>query len=672
MRTPANRPLRYHLRFQILPGRNVERDARILAAFCRAHGIEEVVLFYAAEEWNNGLLSRAEEDRWFETVRRAKRILEAAGLVCSLNPWATVLHGDYGRRFPRDRAFRPMVSPLGERSRACASFADPVWQKYIRDQYARFARLGFRVIWVEDDFRYHNHKPLTWGGGFEPEVLARFAAKVGRKVTRREVIANILRPGRPHHWRRLWLATWRELQLEAAEGLARAVSVNTPTRTKLGLMSSIPSTHSVEGRDWQRLFAALSIAGEVAHRPSIYGSDDYLGKEMGHAILMLGQQRSLRPAGCEVAPEIENYPFTNWAKSDSLTWAQMALCLFFGSDALLLDLFPFAANPANREPGIGRMLDLSRPALEWIVRRFSPPLPTHGVGLPWRQDVAERVWTAEGKSLAELDVSSFPAGQLLLRYGVPVCHEMREVNALFGPLAWAFDDTELRAMLSNGLMLDATAAEVLCRRGYGRDIGITFCGWLSRWEHNYALEEVLAGCHGAPVGHLLNINKSPRLAVLRPRSGASVWTRVITPERKTVGAGMVAFRNHRSGRVIVHALPDPARNASASYHRQALLHRAVRFLAKRHFDAPLVTGGPYLMPIQFAAGDRGVLVVFNGSPDAASPQVMIPRPPARGVRAHLLRPLAAPRPVKMHGNRCRWTTQSADVVPYLGYLVLEW
>ena len=121
--------LRYHLRFQIVPGPDVKKTAADLAVFCRRHGIEEVVLFFAAEEWNNGLLSRREEDTWFRTVRQARAILVRAGITVSLNPWMTVLHCDRGRRFPKDRRFQPQVSPSGRTSRACASFADPAWQR---------------------------------------------------------------------------------------------------------------------------------------------------------------------------------------------------------------------------------------------------------------------------------------------------------------------------------------------------------------------------------------------------------------------------------------------------------------------------------------------------------------------------------------------------------------
>ena len=48
---------RYHLRFQIAPGNDIAAQAKDLVAFCQKHGVEEVLLFFAAEDWNNGLLS---------------------------------------------------------------------------------------------------------------------------------------------------------------------------------------------------------------------------------------------------------------------------------------------------------------------------------------------------------------------------------------------------------------------------------------------------------------------------------------------------------------------------------------------------------------------------------------------------------------------------------------
>jgi len=668
-RTPSTSAPRYHLRFQIIPGPGVVSDARGLARFCRQHGIEEVVLFFAGEEWNNGLLSAREETLWFQTVRRARRVLEQAGLAVSLNPWMTVLHCARGRRFPPGRRFQPTVSPTGEVSRACASFADPAWQRYYYRLMRRFATLGFRVIWIEDDFRYHNHAPLTWGGGFEPAMLARFAAKVGRAaVSRRALLRALLRPGPPHPWRALWMETWRETHLEVARGIVAAVRAGSRGRTQVGLMSSGPAIHSTEGRRWDQLFAVLSGAGRPAHRPHFASYGEVPGACLDQAIMMLDLQRTLRPPDCEVAPEIENFPYTRWTKSDTQTWAQMALTQFFGADALLLNLFPFVGNPVGAEPGIGELLDRSRPALAWIAARFPKTLTTRGVGLPWKQDTQEHVRTTTGRSLYELDASSFGPGHLLLPYGIPATATPQAVNGIFGSLAWAFGDDELRRLLRGGLLLDADSAAILEQRGFGPAIGVSVAGCAQREEGRYAVEEVVSPRTGVRPGLFLSVNLHDRMGRLRPRSGAEVWTTILTPERTRFGAGLVAYRNIHGGRVVTCAVPNPAQ-MTRSYHRQALWHRVVDFLAGGRFAGVKVAGAPHAMPIHFQAGPRHTVVVLNGSPDPAAPLIHVGRL-GRPAATWLLAPLSVPRPVQL--RLLGRALQAREPIPYHGFLVLAW
>ena len=665
--------LRYHLRFQIIPGRDVERDARDLAAFCRRHGVEEVVLFFAAEEWNNGLLSKREEDAWFDAVRRARGVLRAGGLSVSLNPWMTILHCDRGRRFPRGRRFEAAVSPSGEASRACGAFGDPKWRAYFLRLMGRFAALGFRVIWVEDDFRYHNHAPLEWGSGFEESALARFSERLGRRARREEVVRNVLRPGAPHPWRALWMATWREIQLDVARGMADVVARKARGRTQLGLMSSLPSVHSAEGRRWEPLFEALSVRGRVSHRPHFAGYSEAPGRQKTYSIMMLDLQKTLRPPACEAAPEIENFPFTRWTKSDSLTWSEMALGMFFGSDALLLDLFPFSGNRASEEPEIGELLDRSRPALEWIAERFSKTLTTCGVGLPWKQDAQEHVRTRDGKSLFELNASSLGPGEFLLPYGIAVSAGRQPVNAVFGSLAWAFTDDELREMLRGGLLLDGASAEILCRRGFGPRIGVRVKGIAGREEAAYAVERITAVDIGVRPGLCLNANLPGRMARLECRPGAAEWTSILTPDGRRFGAGIVAFANSAGGRVVTWAAPDPEA-LPRCYKRQALAERAVDFLAGGHFGPAMAIGSPHCLPMHFTSGDVHRVVVFNGSPDPAQPMIHVralTRPPAA---ATLLAPLAKPGRVKLtcSASPAGCVAISASPIPYLGFLVLEW
>lgn len=660
---------RYHLRFQILPGKNAARDAAALAEFCRAHGIEEAALFIAAEEWNNGLLSRAEEDLWFRTLREAKRVLDRSGISVSLNPWMTVLHCARGRGFPKDRRFQPMVSPLGETVKGCASFACPNWRKYISDLYGRFAKLGFRVIWVEDDFRYHNHGPVAWGGGFEPAILRRFGRKIGRAVTRQEVVRNLTKPGVPHPWRAQWLETWRELQLETADEIARAVEAKMPQETKLGLMSSSPGTHSIEGRDWHKLFAALTIGGEVAHRPNFAAYDDWPGMRNSYSILMLDRQRAFRPANCEVAPEIENFPFTQWNKSDRMTWTQMALALFHGSDALLLDLFAFSGNRPQTEPRIGEMLDRSRPALEWIAARFDKTLQTCGVGLPWREDTAAHVRTERTGSIDDLFVSPFAGGDFLLPYGIPVSARPQNVNALFGKLVWALDDAEIERYLRGGVFLDGTAADILYRRGFGRHVGLDRVRLVGREEATYSVEKIVSAATGAAKGLYFNHNLQARVARLQPAHGAHEWTTLLNADGTRFGAAMVAFENDLGGRVVTLAACEPS-SLPRSDHRQTILHRALDYLRGKSNRIVTMTGGPHLMPMQLENDSKRFVVVFNGSVDPARPVIKLPGRSLPNVRVTLLSPLQKPVSIRVRADGMAVRCESE--IPYLGYLVIEY
>ncbi len=664
--------VRYHLRYQIAPGRSVGEIANDLVAFCQTHGVEEVVLFYGAEERNTGLLSREEEDRWFDAMEEAHAILTQAGVEVSLNPWMTVLHTSRGRGFPEGWTFAPTISPEGEASTATASFADREWRRYISEQYGRFAELGFRVLWVEDDFRYHNHAPLAWGGGFEEPILERFARKAGRAVTRDEVVNAILAPGKPHPWRAMWMENWREIQLEVATLLARAVAERSPRESQLGLMSSSMEAHGIEGRRWKELFDALSIEGRVVHRPHFASYSDAVVKSaLPWSIMMLDLQRSLRPPETEVAPEIENFPFTQWNKADAQTWCEMALAMVYGSDALLLDLFPFTGNRASDEPEVGRLLDRSRPALQWVAERFRADDRAVGVGYLWRADAQEHVQLEAGAGMGDLDASPGGPARVFPGYGIPIAAGEREVNALFGSLAWAVPDEDLERLLGKGLVLDGRAAEILCHRGFMDDIGVCFLHRASREDSLYAMEQAASPQSGIPDHVFLNCNIIPSMSVFELLDGAVEWTSVLSPSEERLFPATVAFENARGGRVFTITAPEPGRLPQGNY-RQMLLRRAVAFVAAGAAKFPTVTGAPHLLPIVLDSDNCRRIAVVNAGVDPAVAVVHLPERPGQ-VRATTLLPMQAPVEVRavVEEEDAGAVVRTSELVSHLGVLVVE-
>ncbi|GAA3473547.1 hypothetical protein [Nonomuraea roseola] len=618
---------RYHLRYQLLPG----SDPRALADFCVEHGVEEVVLMFNAEELHAGHPLGADEDLWFELVREARDVLAAHGLSVSLNPWVTTGHADRGRI--QDAGFAPMVSPLGEVSTTTASFACPAWRAWLAAHYGRFASLGFRVLWLEDDYRFHNHSPLTWGGGFEPEMLERFALLAGEKPSREELVAAITGP--PHPWRELLQRTWREAQLETLDAVRQAVG----GRATLGVMSSGLGVASAEGRDWDALFERAG-----AHRPHFAPYSDTVARQLSYSIAMLELQRPLRPSGVEVAPEVENWKHTEWSKSDTQTWSEMVAAHLSGADALLLDLFPFVTGAPQRYPRVGRMLTASRPALDATL---TPSLTTVGVGVPWWPTAATSLH-GDG-TMAGLSADPLRAAEFLLRYGVPIQAGVAGVTALFGDLAWAVPDPG--ELLRGGLLLDGEAAAILTERGYGHLLGVTVSEVALRDTPSavpYAMERVVDG------GELLSVNVQDAVARLEAGPGAEVWTELLGPRFEPWGAGRVSFVNELGGRVHTIAACAPEKLGRCD-DGQRLAQKAIRFLGG---DFPMVTGGPHLLPQLARVNGRWRLAIANGSADPARPVVDLAAEPV----ATLLRPLAPPERV----------SPSTAEVPHRGYLLLEW
>ncbi|QMU71201.1 hypothetical protein [Streptacidiphilus sp. P02-A3a] len=662
-------PARYHLRFQIHPGPDARADAVALAKSCAAASVDEVVLLLDAEELYTGHLTGAEADSWFETVAEARSVLLDAGIGVSLNPWVTVGHADRGRR--EDLGFAPMVSPTGETATAQASFACPRWRRWLTDHYGRYAELGFRVLWIEDDFRYQNHAPLSWGGGFEPLMLRRFAELSGARPTREQLVAAITAPGPPHPWRAQLQQVWRTAQLEVARLLADTVAERSGGRSQLGLMSSWLDTTSIEGRDWPALFDALAVEGRVAHRPHFAPYSDAPGRELSFSVWTLELQRALRPAtaGCE--PEVENWPHTAWSKSDTQTWSEMAAAQLAGSDALLLNVHPMHARRADRFPEVGDLLSRSRPALDWIADQQPRDLVTEGVSVPFKQDAAAHV-QAHTPELEALAAGPGPAADFLLRFGVPITAGPAPVAALFGQLARAFDDDEVRALLAGGLLLDGVAAAVLVERGFGSLLGLREARLVDREERTasgpYAAEQVLLADDPSAVGMLLSVNVQPALARLEPVDAARRWTAVVTPDGRDWGTGRFGFRNELGGRVAVLAA-TAVDELPYNDDGQRLLHAMVRFLEGDQPRLPLVSGGPYLIPQLSRANGVRRLAVGNGCADPARVRVDYPRAPTEP-RATLLAPLAQPRPVPAAVLGARVCVEQE--LPDRGWLVLAW
>lgn len=641
--TPGDTP-RYELRFQLVPGPEVAVQAKRFADYCVERGAHGAVLFVAAEEHYPGHPLDEEQDQWLTALDTTMTHLRRRRLSVGVNPWSSVGPWDLGR--PDRLGFEPLVSATGERASQQASFACPRWRRWITEWYGDIAALGPDVFWLEDDFRLHNHAPLAFGG-FEEIMLDRFRKLAGESPSRQEVVEAFLAPGPPHPWRALLQQTWRDTQLEAAGAIGDAVRERSQGRTRMGLMSSRPGEHSIEGRDWQRLFAALG--DDVLHRPHFGGYQETSPSSVATEMAVLDQQRPLRPAGTWVAPEIDNWPHTRWSKSNASTWSQLAHATLSGADSLLLCLHQFYGG--DREPGngINNLLDRGRASLNWLAERSSSTMQRRGVRVLWREDASTHLQLRPGATWSDLNADTVPAARYLLRNGIPVSStDVDSVVMLTGGVVDAIGDDELLQLMSGPLIMDGRAAEIVSERGHADLLGLQVIESVQRLttsDQPYALETVTP--EGASVsdlapGTLGSVNHQPALTRLAVEHG-SVWTSIRTPNGDFWGAGRVACTNRLGGRIITTAIHQLDLVPGSDAERQ-LAQAAVRFCLGGADLWPMITGGPHLVPVALEADDRRVLFVVNGSGDPE--EVVLPEHDAGDALVTVVRPMGEPQVVR--------------------------
>lgn len=617
-------PIRLTLRMQFGPHQDAAAVAGQLTTAFAANRADELMAFAYAEEMNDGHDELPRVREWLAHIRAYAAPLRARGIELSLNPWHTLLHADRGRRLKPSQRWQTMVDPRGRAATAVVCPLDPAWRAYIDEVIALFAAERFRVVWLDDDIRLHNHAPLEWGGCFCPLHLAEFARRTGASPTREELVAACLAPGEPHAWRGQWMDMWESTHLAM---IARWRDLLAPGGTRLGLMSSSMDSHTTEGRRWADWWRALAGDRPAVHRPHFWGYGDWMGWDLPGAIAALEQNRDVQEsspgggAALESGPEIECFPYGRWVKSLRQLGAHCAIGVVGGGNALNVSVHDFSGNDPGDEPERDAWLGAARPALDHLAEAFPRSMRAMGVGLPWREDAGRRVrLPPDTTRWGALGTATRPWSTWLGAIGVPFATRAMPVNALTGDHAWAYDDAEIERWLAGGLLLDNRAAEVLVERGFGALLGVRSLRRIDQDSVCYAMERCLDPAFALRVGADININlggaHSGWLLQAELASEAHVISDLRDPRGQTVGHGQWLFENARGGRVAV--VPWSARTSGGAppmyAQRAAQLSATIAWL-DRGRTVGRVTGGPWLVPSVRSDGKVWATAVWNASPD---------------------------------------------------------
>ncbi len=607
-------PTHYTLRMQFGPHEDPVEITRELERLAREACVDEFMFFYFGEEQNDGHETLEQLRQWIEKSRPYREAVKRAGKHVSLNPWHTVLHTDRGRKLKPGQDWQKMVDPVGRQATAVVCYLDPDWQQYYFETLRMYAAEGFRVVWIDDDIRFHNHAPLEWGGCFCPLHVAEFNRRMGTRASREEIVRACLQPGEPHPWRAAWLDMWQETILVF---LTRCREILAAGGTQMGLMSSSMEAHGAEGRRWADWWRAFSGEKPPVHRPHFWTYSDAPGQMLIHGIAALDQNRSIQPAQLETGPEIENFPYGRWNKSFRQTFAQLAVAHILGSTNLNISLYDFMGNRPEDEPERAVFLHDARGSLDWLADTFPLSLKSVGVGVPWAEEMGRRVHTQAGRSWFELQTPSRGWAYWLGTAGIAFsAHEKEGLNAIAGPLAWGFGDETLLRLLSGGLLLDGEAARILCERGLGEYIGVKRWRSITQEDVLYSIESCRDPRFALRAGAQISLNGKPhseRLFQADLAGGVEVISELFDPRQRPVGHGAFLTKNVLGGSTAVvpwNATAEPMMDV----HRAMQIRRIVQQLA---YGQPVgwVEGGAWLVPQFLSDGAAWRGAVWNAGPD---------------------------------------------------------
>lgn len=614
----------YALRRTLPPWRFEENLAEVVRELPRC-GVDELIVKVDTEEFNHGQPPYEWVKAYQKSLFRTSEAMAKLGIVFSINPWITLCHSDRGRDSRKHLpGLRTMVGHDGAECKTCACPLSEVWRENTACVWRLYAETKPHVIWVEDDIRTFNHQPVKFGC-FCPEHMKRFSKRIGRKVTREELVAAILRSGKPHPWRRKFLDVQAEIMIDTVGFLARTVHSVSP-ETCMGLMSSGPHTHALEGRRWKEFAEALADGRPLYSRPPLGSYSETSLRGLYYSQHSIKLTRDRLPAGTIAVTEVENVPFTQYSKSHLFTFLQMAVSSAYGARGATMNLYDHCGTPMALDAGMGRMLAEKKPFLNALAKRCGTDGAYRGVRLLFDEKASYHKRLPKGAEYAALRGNGTEWMGALEEHGIPTTYDSSSVTAVSGQVLRGIPDGEIRELLSGGLLLDAVAAGVLVERGFAREIGLKnisaprnidefgppgpeefFNPKFGGAEKTFITTR-LSGAHGRP-----------HVAVMGPARGAEVISRIVDPDARPCYPCMTAFENRLGGRVVVHAfdLEDMFCLAYCHPFRARQLQGVVRWLARG--KPPLmvrVRGGAHPLAFRKDCGDYTVLGFFNLTLDA--------------------------------------------------------
>lgn len=621
----------YSLRIGLCPDFYADEKFQDILEFCKEARIDDVQFFINMEEVNQGHLTLEETEEWLQMIDRFKPQLEKEGITVSLNPWTSLLHADRGRTLKPGQDFVLMEDKNGLKATATPCPLDENFHKYIREIYQAYAKRNFNVVWVEDDFRLHNHYPLDFGGCFCELHMKEFAKRIGKEVTAQELVEGMLKEGTPHPYRKVWLDTARDTMSSLAEILGNAIHETAPD-TRVALMSSGPQTHSVEGRDWKQIFNNLAGNTRPLNRPHLPAYSE--GTAKGYALNFQRYSRltaATIKGQAELWPELDNLPHTTFAKSHKFAAMEIESALALCAEGITINIYDMIGNGINKAQKNQKMLAPLKPYLNGVKALQTKGEQEQGVCVLFSQNSAYTIHTKDAKDIYDLEPWETFWAEYLSAFGIANHftddYKVKgQIVAVSGQYFRNLTPEEIEQLFAdNKVLLEGEAADTLLDMGLGHIAGIESAKWctMNTAFHSYDQAVPRTFYQGLPEARMSAQGMGEDIDYLRIEYAdpeVRTLSEMKSPEGKTVGKGITS-----SEKVVV--FPYGPLRYSYSFLLNPVKREMFQELIGEMQDVripAMALEHPYIAVNEFMQDERRILLMTNfTTDDCEEPEIRI-------------------------------------------------
>ena len=491
----------------------------------------------------------------------------------------------------------------------CESF-----RKYEVELIRYFVReLEPDTYWIEDDFRIHNHAPLSDIGCYCDLHMAKYNEKLGASYTRKEFVKKVFAKGKCNPERKAFLDVNRETMVELADVLARAVKEESP-KTDVALMSSMPFQHAIEGRDWKSLFDALSQGGKRINRIHLaYG--ELSGKDYLYYFNRISMGiRALSGEEVIVLPETEHGSSSTYTKSARYLRYGLEASLPLVTSGMTYSIYDFVGNGVRDSFGFGKVIRDVKPYMQGVLDLKLNFSNLSGVVIPIDEKVCYK--RSIEKDYFDLQPTEYDLAATVSAWGMSYKYSAEksfvgEVVFISASTVNCMTDKELTALFSdNYVIVDGSAVLALAERSLLSLIGAVGVSAIAEDTGYHTYEE--------------NKDKVERIDGVRGlrascRKGTGVFTRVDYIDKVKVHTVVKdqnmtelapAIVSGENFTVWPYCLSTECPKQFSDLRRYHFLEIAKKH-TKRYAICDIFGVSPYLLKEE----DKSVIVLINGNLD---------------------------------------------------------